>query len=247
MQQFYDNHKTDLGHIDERLQLVTELAVQSQPSMLLDAACGRGALLRHLRDVSPHIRTVGSDISADSVQYVKSLGLDAVVANAESPLPFVDEMFDCVVFGEVLEHLVDPDAALINLSRVLRKDGALILTTPNLASWFNRLLLLVGVQPIFTETSLHVNLGRRLPALGQWKPTQGHLKVFVKDALEEMLQANGFRVERVLGAPFVQPTPVAALDRLLARVPSLASNFVLLARNERTLKTTYRRLPGWLT
>ena len=246
MQQFYDSHKTDLGHIDERLRLVVELVLEQHPAALLDAACGRGALLRHLKNVAPEIATTGSDISTDSVEYVRSNGINAAVANAEQEFPFADEQFDCVVFGEVLEHLVDPDKALLNISRVLRRGGALVLTTPNMASWFNRLLLLAGVQPIFTETSLHVNLGRKHPALGQWKPTQGHLKVFVKDALCEMLRANGFTVERMLGAPFVQPSPAAPLDRLFSRIPSLASNFVVLARNERTLETTYPRLPGWL-
>lgn len=246
MQQFYDSKKTDLGHIDARLRLVADLVSGVKPSSLLDAACGRGALLRYLKTVAPGVTLMGSDISADSVSYVRSFGIDAAVANAEQEFPFEDERFDCVVFGEVLEHLVDPDKALLNISRVLKKGGSLVLTTPNMASWFNRLLLFAGVQPIFTETSLHVNLGRKHPALGQWKPTQGHLKVFVKDALCEILQANGFSVQRMLGAPFVQPSPAAPLDRLLARIPSLASNFVVLARNERTLETNYPRLPGWL-
>lgn len=246
MQQFYDKHKTDLGHIDARLALVAQLVTEAAPSTLLDAACGRGALLRYLKNVAPQIQTTGSDISTDSVTFVRECGINAVTANAEERLPFDDESFDCVVFGEVLEHLVDPDRALQNISRVLRKGGSLVVTTPNMASWFNRLLLLAGVQPIFTETSLHVNLGRKHPALGQWKPTQGHLKVFVKDALCEMLRANGFTVRRIFGAPNVQPTPMAPLDRLFAKIPSLASNFVVLAGNERTLTTTYPRLPGWL-
>ncbi|HKU68483.1 MAG TPA: class I SAM-dependent methyltransferase [Candidatus Baltobacteraceae bacterium] len=246
LQQFYDAHKTDVPHVDARLSLVAKLVGQVGAGSALDVACGRGTLLRTLQTRYPQLALTGADISQDSVEATRRFGLRAEVANVEKALPFADESFDCVVFGEVIEHLVDPDAALQNISRVLKAGGHLILTTPNLASWFNRAFLLFGIQPIFTETSVHVNLGRIVPALGQWKPTQGHLKVFTKGALLQMLEANGFRVERLLGAPYPQPSPAALFDRLMSRFPSLASNFVVCARNDRTLATNYPRLPGWL-
>lgn len=245
-QTFYEQHKTDLPHIDQRLKIMIDLVESIAPASVYDAACGRGALLRALRDRHPSMRLVGGDISKDSVDKLCESGIEAVVANVEHRLPFSDEEFECATFGEVIEHLIDPDSALQELSRIIRRDGWLVLSTPNLASWFNRILLACGVQPIFTETSLHVNLGRKVAALGQWKPTQGHLKVFTLSALREMLAANGFAVERILGAPFPQPSPAAWLDRRFAAIPSLASNFVVLARNGRTLAVNYRRLPGWL-
>jgi methionine biosynthesis protein MetW len=247
MQDFYEGRKTDLKELDARLKLVASLIDRVDPKRLLDVACGRGALLLEAMRRHPDIQVAGCDISEDSVAKTRAAsGLDVVVADVQQRLPFDDESFDCVVFGEVIEHLVDPDQALLNISRVLTKGGALIVTTPNLASWFNRLLLLCGVQPIATETSLHVNLGRAHPALGQWKPVMGHLKVFVYGALKEMLEANGYTVERVAGAPFPQPSPMAPFDRVISKAPRLASNFVVLARNGRTLQTNYKRLPGWL-
>jgi SAM-dependent methyltransferase len=243
---FYEARKTDIGFVDARLRLVTKLVLQTNAQRVLDAACGRGTLLSNLRSVAPGIALAGCDISPDSAAHVRKLGFEAASSNLEDSLPFEDESFDCVVLGEVLEHLIDPDRALLNVARVLRRDGNLVVTTPNLASWFNRLLLLAGIQPIATETSLQVNLGRKHPALGQWKPTQGHLKLFVKGALCEMLAANGFVVLQFLGAPYNQPTPFSVIDRALAYLPSLASNFVVLARNLRTLSTDYPRLPGWL-
>lgn len=243
---FYDRHKTDVRQIDDRLRLIADMVAERRPQRLLDAACGRGTFLIFLRSRLPSIECEGSDISPDSVAETHSHGIKAQVADLERSLPFPDEHFDCVVLGEVIEHLVDPDSALINVSRVLRRGGTLIVTTPNLASWFNRGLLMLGVQPLFTETSLHVNLGRRTPMLGQWKPTQGHLKIFVKSALVEMLEANGFTINRFAGAPFAQPNPFSKLDRLLARFPGIASNFVVDCTNQRSLATVYPRLKGWL-
>uniref|UniRef100_E6Q525 Methyltransferase type 11 domain-containing protein n=1 Tax=mine drainage metagenome TaxID=410659 RepID=E6Q525_9ZZZZ len=89
------------------------------------------------------------------------------MGDVSSRLPFDDACFDVAIFGEVIEHLVDPDAALQEISRVLRPGGYLVLTTPNLACWFNRIVLVIGVQPIFTETSLHAKIGRKWSFLGQ--------------------------------------------------------------------------------
>ncbi|NEE21973.1 class I SAM-dependent methyltransferase, partial [Streptomyces sp. SID7499] len=66
-------------------------------------------------------------------------------------LPLADGCADAVLFSEILEHLVDPDQALDELRRVLRPGGHLMLSTPNLAAWYNRALLLAGVQPVFSE------------------------------------------------------------------------------------------------
>ncbi len=74
-------------------------------------------------------------------------------------LPLADGCADAVLFSEILEHLVDPDQALDELRRVLRPGGHLMLSTPNLAAWYNRALLLAGVQPVFSEVSLRGSTG----------------------------------------------------------------------------------------
>jgi 2-polyprenyl-3-methyl-5-hydroxy-6-metoxy-1,4-benzoquinol methylase len=58
---------------------------------------------------------------------------------------------DCAVFTEVLEHLHYYYVPLVlsRINRALKPGGALILTTPNIASLFRRLRLLLGKQPIY--------------------------------------------------------------------------------------------------
>ena len=46
-------------------------------------------------------------------------------------LPFTDGVFDCVVVGEVLEHVVDLAQAVRELSRVTKRGGVVIITTPS--------------------------------------------------------------------------------------------------------------------
>jgi len=64
-------------------------------------------------------------------------------------VPVGDGWADCAVFSEVLEHL-NPyyvGHTVSEINRVLRPGGILMLTTPNIASLFRRIRLLLGIQP----------------------------------------------------------------------------------------------------
>ena len=128
--------------------------------------------------------------------------------------------------SELIEHLVDPDGAVAEARRVLRPGGSLLLSTPNLAAWYNRGLLAVGVQPIFSEVSLRGVYGRP----GAW---WRHLRLFTRRALTEFLTASGFRCVTVTGARYHDmPRPLAPLDRAFCRWPAAASILLVHARKE---------------
>ena len=113
IQQFYESRRTDLPRIDTRLATVLEEVVRLRPASLLDVACGYGAFLSAVRGRLPGTTLSGCDIVQDGVDATRALGIDAVVANVEKGLPYDDESFDCIFFGEVIEHLVDPDRAIL--------------------------------------------------------------------------------------------------------------------------------------
>jgi SAM-dependent methyltransferase len=140
-------------------------------------------------------------------------------------LPLAPASVDVVIMSELIEHLVDTDAALAEAWRVLARDGTLLLSTPNLAAWYNRVLLAVGVQPLFTEVSLHGIYGR------PGSEVVGHLRIFTRRALAGLLEASGFVDVDISGAPYHDvPRPFRPLDRLMCRVPSLASILLASAR-----------------
>ena len=92
-------------------------------------------------------------------------------------LPVADGAADVVIMSELIEHLVDPDGAVAEARRVLRPGGSLLLSTPNLAAWYNRGLLAAGIQPVFSEVSLRGVFGR------PGRVVAGHLRLFTRRAL----------------------------------------------------------------
>jgi ubiquinone/menaquinone biosynthesis C-methylase UbiE len=65
-------------------------------------------------------------------------------------LPVDDATFDMVICSEVIEHMeVDPQAMLAEVNRVIKDDGTLILTTPNVASSRGVWKILRGYEPYF--------------------------------------------------------------------------------------------------
>jgi hypothetical protein len=101
----------------------------------------------------------------------------------------------------------------------------LLLSTPNLAAWFNRGLIGLGIQPVFSEVSLRGIYGR------PGHEVVGHLRLFTRRALVEFLTDRGFECELVQGAPYHDvPKLLRPLDRWLCGWPSMASILLVQAR-----------------
>ena len=158
------------------------------------------------------------------MEIARAKGLDARRHDlASGPLPYDSGVFDVVFAGEVIEHLVDTTSFLRDIHRVLRPAGCAIITTPNLASFENRMRLLFGVFPAWVEYKLEGG--------------QGHVRSYTPATLRMHLHETGFRVERHLGnwVPFV-PQRYADDVRmpLLAKTgdwfPSLAMDIIMKAR-----------------
>lgn len=173
------------------------------------------------------------DVSAPAVRLLRDAGFAATSVDVSAePLPFPAGAFDAAVMGEVLEHLVDPDHALEEVRRVLRPGGILVLSTPNLASWFNRILLPMGMQPVYTETGTRWVFGRK-GFLPRARPV-GHLRVLTSTALRELLEFHAFQLEELTGLPderIGELHPVVGwFDRRFAALPTLAPGILAVGR-----------------
>lgn len=74
----------------------------------------------------------------------------AVLNVERDSFPHKDDFFDLILFNEVLEHLPQsPILALLEMRRVLKKDGFLMVTTPNIARSINKVKSLFGYSIMY--------------------------------------------------------------------------------------------------
>lgn len=205
--------------------LADVLAAVPAPARILDVGCGDGfatSVAAH-RNRAHHF--VGLDWSAPSLAQASRRGLTVLRAGLDARLPIRSDSVDVVVMSEVIEHLVDTDSAVEEAHRVLKPGGSLLLSTPNLAAWYNRGLLALGIQPVFSEVSLRSVFGR------PGSQVAGHLHMFTRRALVEFLAAYRLQTVRVTGARYHDvPAALRPLDRLFCHWPSAASILLVQAR-----------------
>ena len=100
---------------------------------VLDIGCAGHKGLVHQKIRSSGKCVIGLDIDNEEIVKLSKAGGDYTTADAEY-LPFKNESFDTVVLGEVIEHFSYPNRLLEECHRVLRSNGSLCITTPNVYS-----------------------------------------------------------------------------------------------------------------
>jgi len=163
---------------------------------LLDVGCGDAIISIQLKEA------LGCEIKAvelidENVKKALEKGIDTIKVDLnKEKLPFENNSFEGVFAGEILEHVVDSDGLLLEIKRVLKKNGVLILTVPNIANWYNRLIMMFGYLPLYVESGSRASYGTPFGEIN------GHVKAFTKRSLIQMVKANGFEVETVQGSGY---------------------------------------------
>ena len=159
------------------------------PGIVLDVGCNDG-YIGSIADKSNVF--YGLDYSEPSILEARKVYKDAIAydLNLLKPLPW-NIKFDVIVFGDVLEHLVDPLGALTFFSKnYLAPGGRIIISVPNIANWQVRFALLRGKFD-YTETGI---LDRT------------HLRFFTFQTALELADQAGLTTKQVFsGATFFGP------------------------------------------
>jgi len=169
----------------------------------LDAGCGTGTLARFLAEYKG-CRVLGVDASEAMISHCiphRNTDFRQIGDIGETGLP--DAAFDGVLCSSVLEYVSDPGAALLELRRVLKQNGVLLVSLPNSdpIAWF----------PIVTAHRL-------TKYLGPWRMC-GYLD-YVKHRYSEsgfrrLLGGCGFRVEAVRTYGGVRGFPILRRGTLM--------------------------------
>lgn len=149
---------------------------------------------------------VGLDNAAAEAETLNRQGYDIRVGNVETV--DLNERFECVIAGEIIEHLFNPGKFLINMHRHLQPGGTLILTTPN---------------PFYPKRLIEI-VFRRKPVVHPQ-----HTAWFCPSTLSYIVRQNGF--EEVKVTPFSNSESFFGIGGWPGRWrPWLSTNILLEAR-----------------
>lgn len=148
-----------------------------------------------LKIIFPHAEIHALNIDKKFLKDISKKHKDVrtVLCDCQDMHIYKNNYFDLIFSNQVLEHIIYPEKCLHECYRILKKHGVMILTTPNLASWQNRLLLLFGYHPTnYTVSSEFKDLG--FPKFIKKKNLYDHPRVFTVRALKEILEKTGFKI-----------------------------------------------------
>jgi 2-polyprenyl-3-methyl-5-hydroxy-6-metoxy-1,4-benzoquinol methylase len=171
------------------------------------------------------------DFSESSLAKVRAKGFAGFYWNADGGrCPMPDDTYDVIIAGEIIEHLVDTDRFAQETYRVLKPRGHLILSTPNLASWYNRIRLLRGLAPnCYPGPSSTVRKDILID--------NNHIRVNLLSEWRHFLQCHGYQIGDIHGSSHLQELHggwrtwlLKVIDRAACHYPPLATTVILVAR-----------------
>lgn len=155
------------------------------------------------------------------------------------PFPYPDDRFDVVLFCEIIEHLLsDPIHALVEIRRILKPEGTLVITTPNVARLEN-VSKILGGQNIYDPYSGYGAYGR-------------HNREYTQQEMFSLLSANGFSVDAIFTADVTpnQEDPFSSIEELRPllrkRHPELGQHIFCRCTLKREAKHSSPMRPDWL-
>ena len=107
--------------------------VPSSATSVLDVGCATGQFGKALKDSRPGLHVSGIEMNPHVAREAEAV-LDCVIAKPVQEVTF-DRTYDCVVCGELLEHVASPLALLKHLRSAIAPGGSLIASSPCVTHW----------------------------------------------------------------------------------------------------------------
>jgi len=135
----------------------------------LDIGCATGLLLKHMKESGWCEQ--GVEICRESAEYgIRNYGVNIFIGTLEEAR-FPGDFFDVVHFSHLIEHVPDPKGLLSEVFRIVKPNGHVIITTPNVG----------GLQA-------------RISGKGWRSAIPEHIYLFSKSTLRLLLELTGFNI-----------------------------------------------------
>jgi len=194
---------------------------EAAPPCILDIGCATGALLEYLRGRGWRVTGVEISPSAGYAKNKRNLDVKTIPLEENN---FPSSSFDVIHASHLIEHLNDPRSFLNEVHRILKPDGRIFITTPNIAGFQARFFGDFWRSAIFD-----------------------HLYLFSIKTLKAMLKVSGFMPEGVytwggLGAGLAPPWLKKPADRIAKRL-GLGDVMMIKARKNAKQSAVFKHFP----
>ena len=163
---------------------VIELLTDEKRGKVLDAPASEGVLAQRIQKLGFEVWCSDIDPSRFKVTTLR-----CNYADLNQKWPYEDGFFDIVICTEGIEHLENPWHVIREINRVLKIEGALFLSTPNVLSIKSRLSYLLYGYPNYFHYMIETD-----PETGNELPID-HINPIGFLELRHILCRSGFRIE----------------------------------------------------
>ncbi|OIP01901.1 MAG: hypothetical protein AUJ97_06615 [Bacteroidetes bacterium CG2_30_32_10] len=102
----------------------------------LDFGCGEGAFSQRLKDFGCKVDACEIDIKQVKAKVDNLIYLDL---NKENIVDNFERKYDCIIAMEVIEHIENPWKYMRDMKNLLKQDGFILISTPNISNFASRL------------------------------------------------------------------------------------------------------------
>jgi demethylmenaquinone methyltransferase / 2-methoxy-6-polyprenyl-1,4-benzoquinol methylase len=183
------NHALSCGIDFYWRKRAADIVVNWRPKEIVDLATGTGDLALALQKKLPDAEVTGVDVLPEMLELAHRKGVRSTILADAMKLPFLDASFDCVTIAFGLRNMENWRGALGEMSRVLRRDGHLLVLEFSLPT-----------KPIVRKV-YRFYLHRCLPLLGSFLTRKKSAYDYLGDSIEEfptdramlsLIEASGF-------------------------------------------------------
>lgn len=173
-------------------------------SVFLEIGCGEGNFGLMIKEQLPSSVFWGLEMEEGPASEAIKKVDNVITGNCEELVDSLpDNFFDCVIFNDTIEHLVDPFSLLLKLKSKLKGKGYIVASIPNFRFYKNLYKLLVKRDFKYVDAG---TLDRT------------HLRFFTRKSIARLFEEQGYKVEVLEG---LNKTGKAKINFMAAICPSL--------------------------
>jgi len=120
---------------------------------VLDVGFGKGDVLNYISKKTDF--SYGIDVSKKNIDIASKLlskKVNLSLQDINNKTNFSNNFFEIILLTDVIEHIIDRYSLMKELKRILKKDGIIVIVTPNIAKIKSRIRLLLGEYPYTAES-----------------------------------------------------------------------------------------------